>query len=166
MTTAYQPEFREQAVQKALQRGSRTIQSVADELNINFGTLQTWLKLYRKKNIVNNKHQQSHAKRPNDWTPAQRLQALLETHALTDDETNAWCREKGIFNYHLRDWKADFEAGNGASSAASATDSQSLKKEIKRLNKDLQRKEKALAESAALLVLQKKYNSLWEDEVR
>lgn len=41
-----------------------------------------------------------------------------------------------------------------------------LKDENEQLKRELVRKEKALSEAAALLMLQKKFRALWEDEVK
>jgi hypothetical protein len=51
-----------------------------------------------------------------------------------------------------------------AKPAADATEVRKLKGELATLQRELNRKEKALSEAAALLVLQKKYQALWEDE--
>ncbi len=158
MTSIHTPEFKEQAVQKTLQRGSRTIQCVADELNLNVGTLKYWLKSYRRDTMNSPTN-----KRLQDWTAEQRLQALLETHALSDTELNAYCRKNGVFTHHLEAWKSEFAKRH--SSRGQKPSSSTLRLENNRLKKELARKEKALAETAALLVLQKKFTNLWEDGV-
>jgi len=101
-------------------------------------------------------------KRPQDWTSEQRLQALLDTNALAPEALNAWCRERGIFAHQLQAWKAEFSAP--AKPPADAGELRKLKGELTNLQRELTRKDKALSEAAALLVLQKKYQALWEDE--
>lgn len=161
--TRYSDEFKEQALAKVYSRGNRSIQAIADELNLSVHTLKTWM----SHTALNDKNRaQSPAKRPQDWSPEQRLQALQETHALSGEALNTWCRERGLFTYQLQQWKADF--CTGASSDNDRKDSQtlrSLKAENQRLERELARKEKALAEAAALLILQKKVRALLGGEV-
>lgn len=159
MNQKYSAAFIEQAMVKVLTRGSRTIQSVADELNINHHTLKNWMK---KKTKSQGAVSEIKEKRPQDWTAAEQLRALQETYALSDEERNAWCREHGLFSHHLTSWKAAFCADD--KNAQSDRDTRALKDENTQLKRDLLRKEKALVEAAALLVLQKKFRALWEDE--
>jgi transposase-like protein len=65
MKTRYSQEFREQAIQKLLQRGDKTIECIASELNINVFTLKHWLGKYRPETMTT----QQTAKRPIDWSP-------------------------------------------------------------------------------------------------
>ena len=104
-------------------------------------------------------------KRPQEWRVEEQLLALQETHGLSMDEVHAWCRERGLFAHHLASWKAAFCAESTGAPAASR-DVRLLKDENEQLKRELRRKDKALAEAAALLVLQKKFRALWEDEVK
>lgn len=154
----YPAEFIEQALVKVHSRGSQTIRSVAEELGVNFYTIQRWLKVRK---IVRT-DVAGREKRPDEWQREEQLIALLETHGLNEEQLSAWCRERGVFPHHLKQWRAAFCAGDAIS--AKAPSDKALNKEIATLRKDLDRKEKALAEAAALLVLQKKFRALWEDE--
>ncbi len=102
-------------------------------------------------------------KRPKDWTAEEQLLGLHETHALSGEALQAWCRERGIFAHHLTGWKAAFCA-TGKEPASGVREVRTLKDENVKLKRELVRKEKALAEAAALLILQKKFRALWEDE--
>ena len=158
----YSVEFKEQALSKVFHRGSRTIGSVADELNMNVQTLKNWMKGAAASNRGDGCGQ---AKRPEDWTLEERLLALQQSHGLVDEALNAWCRERGLFAHHLTQWRADFCAVGGAGGRReSAQEVRELKHANIQLQRELNRKEKALAEAAALLVLQKKYRALFEGE--
>jgi hypothetical protein len=85
----------------------------------------------------------------------------MESHGLDEEALNAFCREKGIFRHHLEHWQAVFSAGDAADTREELRE---LKDTNKALTRELNRKEKALAEAAALLVLQKKYRALWEEK--
>ena len=105
-------------------------------------------------------------KRPQDWRVEEQLRALHETYGLTDEALNAWCRERGLFAHHLASWKAAFCSIQTTAETAppSKRELRDLKDENHQLKRELNRKEKALAEAAALLILQKKFQALWEDE--
>ena len=159
----YSTEFKEQALSKARQRGSRTLESIATELNMSLGSLKGWLK------GSNQKASDSVAlvSLPSDtaaqhWTPTQRLQALLESHALSGVALNAWCREKGLFEHQLKQWREAF-CNTPEPDSQSRAEVRALKVKNDQLQRDLHRKDRALAEAAALLVLQKKFQALLED---
>lgn len=158
--STYSVEFREQALSKVLSRGNRTVQSVADELNINVFTLKNWI---RKVMPEDKKLSLVVEKRPQDWSREEQLIALHESHGLQGEALSAWCRGKGLFAHHLESWKASFCAGS-KEDGHDAREWRSLKDENQQLKRELLRKEKALAEAAALLILQKKFQALWEGE--
>ncbi|MDP1939556.1 MAG: transposase [Gallionella sp.] len=105
-------------------------------------------------------------KRPQDWTPEQQLIALHQTHGLSGEALQTWCRENGLFAHHLTSWKAAFCAHADTKTAPGTREIRVLKDENDQLKRELIRKERALAEAAALLILQKKFRALWEDEVK
>lgn len=155
----YTKEFRRQALEKAYMRGSRKVESIASDLNINLGTLKTWMRRDKKRS---EKKYSVDSKRPQDRSRAERLELLMESHGLDEEGLNAFCRKRGIFVHHLRQWREEFEAGTVSDESSAQT--RELEKSKKELERELRRKDKALAEAAALLVLKKKYESLWEDE--
>jgi transposase-like protein len=160
MSTKYSEAFIEQALVKAYSRGSRTINSVADELNMNHHTLKYWMK---NKAVAKSGAPAAREKRPQDWTAEEQLVALQETHGLSGEPLQAWCRERGIFAHHLTSWKAAF-CIDAKATAPGSREMRTLKDENGKLKRELVRKDKVLAEAAALLILQKKFRALWEDE--
>lgn len=160
MTAIHSEAFIEQALVKVHTRGARTIRSVATELNVSYDTLKYWMKkTFRPPGMT----KPIPEKRPQDWTAAEQLAALQDTHGLSGEALQAWCRERGLFAHHLTSWKATFCA-QGSESAAGVREVRTLKDENARLKREMVRKDRALAEAAALLVLQKKFRALWEDE--
>jgi len=156
--TKYTEAFRKQSVEKVYSRGARSVKAVAEELNVNPWTLKNWMRTHKEISISK---QGMTTKRPKDWSLAERLQLLLESHRLDEEALNALCREQGIFRHHLQQWREAFETGTLQSNRSELRE---LKEANKGLRSELNRKEKALAEAAALLVLQKKYQALWEEE--
>jgi transposase len=161
MKQKYSEAFIEQAVVKLLSRGQRTVREVALDLNVSYHTVKNWMKRGSpdKAGMSCGKE-----KRPQDWSAQEQLLALQETHALSGEALQAWCRERGLFAHHLTSWKAAFCTAAKADSGT--RELRSLKDENDQLKRELVRKEKALAEAAALLILQKKFRALWEDEAK
>ncbi len=86
---------------------------------------------------------------------------------MTESQLNQYCREKGLFKEQIKQWKQDCLSGFLSTEAQKKEAKKQAKQdkvEIKFLKADLRRKEMALAETTALLVLRKKLNALWEEE--
>jgi hypothetical protein len=158
----YAEGFKEQALAKVFARSSeQTVGSVADELNMSQGTLRGWMKMMMREQ----RNALPTAKRGADFTPAERLLALHESHGLGEEALNAWCRERGLFAHDLVQWRSEFcQLGGAAGQREESEELRQLKLTNLQLQRDLNRKDKALAEAAALLVLQKKYRALWAAE--
>lgn len=165
MKPKYSKAFVEQALVKVYSRGNGTIEAVAEELHINRYTLKGWMR-DQAKSHKKPASMTSAERRPQDWRVEEQLLALQESFALKDEALNAWCRERGLFPHHLSSWRASFcgTQKSAATNAVSKVEERQLKDEIDQLKRELKRKEKALAEAAALLVLQKKFRALWEEE--
>ena len=141
----------------------QTIELVANELNINVTTLKDWMKQSKQ---ASNKTASPTSKRPMDWRPEERLSALQQSYSLLGDDLNTWCRERGVFAHQLEQWKIEFcSHGDIAGAREDAQSLRVLKIENQNLERELLRKDKALAEAAALLVLQKKFRALLGGEV-
>jgi transposase len=154
----YSTEFKESVIQKVL-TSDRPQHEIASEVGIGRSTLQYWLRVYRK-NGVNEMPRKE--KRPRDWTAEERFAALMETARMSNEELGAWCRRHGLHTHHLEQWKREALSGCGDIQKRSENSKiRSLQQENKALKKELKRKEKALAETAALLVLKKKAESIW-----
>lgn len=163
------PEFIEQALSKARQRGSRTLADVATELNVPLQTLKGWRQESGKgkgKTAVPSSLPQSVPAR--QWSAPERLLALQESHALSGEALHAWCREKGVFEHQLTAWREAFVSSPDLETAQERRESKAELKALQGkhevLQRELRRKERALAEAAALLVLKKKFQALLGDE--
>ena len=163
----HSPEFIEQGPEQGQGAGPANPGSVATELNMSLGTLKGWLK---KSGAVGAGLPHA-ANLPDDvaasqWSPAQRLLALNESHALVGPALHAWCREKGLFEHQLIQWREAFCAGSGSADTSPGeqrvanTALRELQGRHDKLQREMRRKDRALAEAAALLVLQKKFQAL------
>lgn len=150
-----------EAVIKKVQMGGKPHHEIASEAGIGRSTLTYWLKNHKKDG---NKNLTEKEKRPQEWTVEQRLNALMETGAMPEGERASWCRKRGVFSHHLEQWKKDIlSLSTPNNSALKFKGTARLKKENAALKKELNRKDKALAEMAALLVLKKKADFIWGD---
>lgn len=103
---------------------------------------------------------------PEGWTSRDKFAAVMETAVMNEAEVAAYCRERGLFPEQLAAWRTVCEQANDWSQASQKQLKEATKAERKKnrqLEKELGRKEKALAEAAALLVLRKKLDAMFED---
>lgn len=101
---------------------------------------------------------------PERWSAEQKFAVVLETAVLSEAELSEYCREKGLYPEQAKQWKQDCIARNQTPAQARkqlAQERKEDKKRIKELERELKRKDAALAETAALLVLRKKLNAYW-----
>ena len=99
------------------------------------------------------------------WSAEAKLATVIETAPLNEAELSEYCRQKGLYVEQIKAWKADSLRGFMSSreqEQEAKRQRQSDQKEIKQLKRELREKEKALAETAALLVLRKKLHAFWE----
>lgn len=99
-------------------------------------------------------------------TNEEKFSVVIETACLSEVELGEYCRRSGFYPEQITDWKEAFVQGAAAvNTKAEREQRKELIETIKQLEKELNRKDNALAETAALLVLQKKFQALWEEPV-
>ena len=158
-------EFKVQSVEKALsRRADQTLKNIADDLGVGQSTLQRWIRLAKDNKLEKPESPMSKEKSPQDWNKAQRLEAIMHCHSMNDEQISSYCRENGIYPHHLKEWKTEFLSDNQGSEPVSRREQKKLKQENKRLQKELHRKDRALSETAALLVLSKKCQAIWGEK--
>ena len=87
---------------------------------------------------------------------------IIRCAALDEEALSEHCRKQGVYPHHVAQWKLDFASAiQPDNKSVSRNEVKTLKNENKALKKELNRKDKALAETAALLVLQKKVHEIW-----
>ena len=162
MSQKFTEGFKIQAVEKALNRSSEiTLVEMAETLGVSRSALQRWITQSKNHELDTSLFPMStmtnKEKRPQDWSSEERLKLIIESDRLSEEASNELCRARGVFPHHIKEWKQQIMTGTVLSSETKKQVSiKTLRNEIKELNKDLNRKNKALAETAALLVLQKK----------
>ena len=158
----YSVERRESVLKKMLPPNNVSIAALSKAEGISDATLYLWRKQAREQGRLMPDSDTT----PNGWTSRDKFAAVMETAAMSETDVAAYCREKGIYPEQLAQWRVACEQANDWSEASEKklkAATQSERKKNKQLQRELDRKEKALAEAAALLVLRKKYNALFED---
>lgn len=97
------------------------------------------------------------------WTAAARLEAVITTAAMDEAARSAWCREHGVYPQQLQQWRTSAMQALAEPQEARASPQQTKhdRRRIKELEREIRRKDKALAETAALLVLSKKVAAIF-----
>ena len=144
-------DVKESILKKAFNRGNKSLSQIADENGIGHSTIAKWVK---KSNQENNGKMLS---------PAEKFQHLQAIAKLNDEEIGAYCRQHGLYSIQLKDWEKDFMKKDSADQKYKV-ENIALRKKNAELERELRRKEKALAEAAALLILKKKAEELWGEE--
>ena len=161
---AYSAAFRASMIKKMTGRGAVTATALANETGVSQATLSRW-KREASSVLEVPKHkptEQREPKRAQDWTPEEKLRAVVETSGLSEPELGSYLRRNGLHSEQLESWRADAMGALGTpASKGKRTPEQ---REIRRLEREVRRKDKALAETTALLVLKKKFDALFADE--
>ena len=158
----YSEGFRERAVQMMMAPNAMSVAQVSRESGVSEQTLYNWRNRYRHEG----KAVAADAKNPENWSGENKLAVVIETAALNEEELAEYCRRKGLYVEQVMRWREAAVAGAETQRPLSVAERRELQQERKKrrgLEKELRRKEKALAEVAALLVLQKKAQATWGD---
>jgi transposase-like protein len=131
----------------------QSVAQISQELGIHQATLYNWRKSWRLQGEV----VPASEKDPEGWTAADKFTVVLESAGFNATELSAYCRERGLFPEQVDRWRQTAQDAN-ANAVLTMAEQRDLEKrhqqdqkEIKQLKQDLRRKEKALAEAAALL---------------
>ena len=161
--TNYSIEFKESAVKKMMPPNAVSVPTLKRELGVSDVTLYKWRNEYRNKgNAVPGSDIN-----PDKWVAKDKLAVVIETAALNESELSEYCRRKGLYPEQVQRWREAALKGYELEEKIQHQHSHSRKKDqrkIKKLESELRRKEKALAETAALLVLRKKAQAIWGEE--
>ena len=152
LRTVHSKEFQDALVVKMLNRGERSVASICEEAGVNYSTADNWLRKYA---MVGAKPKSGARMK---WTPEAKLKAVVETTNLAEHDLGAYLRKEGLYSNQIAEWRAEivkyFE-----------TKPKFVKDErddiINKLEREILRKDKALAEASALLILQKKVDLIW-----
>ena len=158
----YSPELKEALLRRMLPPNNESITKISREEGISEQTLRNW----RDKARADGTAAPGTDAVPDDWSTQDKFLIVVETASMSEAELAEYTRKKGLYVEQIKAWRdACMNANEGVAKQAAEL-SKKLKESERanrRLQKELERKEKALAETAALLVLRKKADAIWGD---
>ena len=157
---SYPRERKEAVLKKMLPPNNKTIPEISKEEGISEGTLYNWRKAARAEGRLMPDGDTT----PKGWCAADKFAAVVETASMNETEVSAYCHERGLYAEQISEWRAACEQANDwerHQNKQLKAIRKADEKRVKELERDLKRKEKALAETAALLVLRKKAQAIW-----
>ena len=148
----YGQSFKNKAVARLLPPESAEVGALAKEIGVTVQTLERW-----------REDAQSRPARGRVWTARARLEAVITAAAMDEAGKSAWCREHGVYPAELDNWRLSATTAlmEPEEARAGPQATRQDKKRIKELERELLRKDRALAETAALLVLSKKVAAIF-----
>lgn len=153
----YSEKFRQSILQKVLRPGSSGISKIAEENGIHHDTIRRWLRLYKKETPL-----RSDNKKSSNRSPEEKLKIISESYCLSGNDLGEYLRKNGLHSSDLEEWKSLFFRSQKSPGRPSKNpEIESLIKREKALKKDLIRKDRALAEMSARVILLKKSQEIF-----
>lgn len=156
----YSTEFKKSAVQKYLSRGTRSVNEIIQEIGISSPTIYLWRD--ELANVIGMKKSTT----PQNRSAQEKFKSLTEYYALPTEERGEYLRRSGLHEDNINEWRMQIE--NALEPQKSTREERQAlfveQNKIKNLEKEIRRKDKALAEVSALLILKKKADLLWGSE--
>ncbi len=156
----YSKEQKEAVKRRMMPPENISIPRLSKETGITTGTLYNW----RKELRASGKAAPGDEDRSDRWSSRDKFLIVHETYTMNEAELARYCREKGLYVEQVKNWRNSCEEANHGQSLKVRElmhEVSQVKKNQKKLEQELRRKEKALAEAAALLVLRKKVQAIW-----
>ena len=157
---AYSTELKQSIVSKMVPPNIQSIRRIQQETGIPEGTLKKWQREIRGKGFAAPASKQ----KSEQWSTRDKYLIVIETATLSEIELAGYCRKKGLYVEQIKSWQDNCMQANGGVAQELALSQRREKdkdKALKQVRKELQRKESALAEAAALLILRKKVEAIW-----
>jgi hypothetical protein len=154
----YSDEFKDSILIKLLPPNNVSVAQLVKETGIPRDTLYGW----RRQAGVQGSSPS--AAPVSGLSSEEKFAVVVETAVLNELDLGAYCRRKGLFAEQIAAWRTTCRRANDPlPSSAERTERRAQREQIKSLTQELQRKERALAEAAALLLLQKKVRAIWAE---
>jgi transposase len=159
----YSQKQKEAIIKRMMPPNNESVSYISKEEGISDVTLYKWRKEARTAGVAIPGNGQSSEK----WSSQDKFLVVMETFAMNESELAEYCRKKGLYREQIDAWKSVCLQANGQAFDQAKQLNGALKEEqnrTKQLEKELQKKEKALAEAAAILLLRKKAQAIWGDD--
>jgi transposase len=160
MKQRHSSEFKESIVQKIMMPGGPTIMQLSEKTGIHHTSIRNWIKIYAN---------HSSMKKSKEWSPEEKLEIIIKTALMTENEFGEFLRASGLHSTDIEQWKQDYySAQRPVGRPRLDPELVELRAKEKELSRDIKRKDRALAEMAARIILIKKSQLLFgvseEDE--
>lgn len=155
----YSAEQRRWAIEQMKPPLNRTVKMLAKETGITEVTLRVWRDACRTAGEFVPSGQSV-----DRWSSSEKFRVVLETAPLSEEEMAQYCRAKGLMPGHIQQWRQACEEANEVASGSGELGrvvNPHAREKIRDLERELRRKNEALAEAAALLILRKKADAIW-----
>lgn len=152
----YSEAFKSKMVQRMLGPNAKSANALAEETGMHQPTLSRWVRDARMLSGT-----MTIPKKTQKWTSAEKLRVVLAASQVKDDELGALLRREGAHEHLLNQWRSTILAALDDDVAKKRRGPSPEAKELAVVQRDLLRKDKALAEVSALLVLKKKADAIW-----
>lgn len=159
----YSSGFKNSMVQRMAGTNPVSANALSQEVGVAQGTLSRWLRAASTLGTMSKRKDAVKPKSTRQWTAEEKHRVVVEASSLSEDELGEFLRKKGLHSAQIEEWTALAVAALDTSKPRRRKASPEAKR-TKELERELRRKEKALAEVAALLVLKKKAQEIWGDE--
>lgn len=159
----YTDEMKKAILNRMMPPNNESVSQLSKELGITEPTLYKW----RKEARIAGNPTPGDGQSSEQWSSEDKFLVVMETYTMNQADLAEYCRKKGLYKEQIEAWHDSCLSANGRESGQTKQLNQELKEEKKRaktLEKDLRKKEKALAEAAALLLLRKKAQAIWGDQ--
>ena len=153
----YTLSFKEAMVKKMSSPEAKSATELAQEVGVPQSTLSRWLRDFGS--LSGEGTEGTMGKRAQKWPAEEKLRAVVEYERLEEESRGKYLREKGLHGVDIQRWRAEVLAVLGKKPRKGDAQGQ----RIRALEAELRRKDSALAETAALLVLKKKAQAIWGD---
>lgn len=156
----YPKEFKEQVLKRLLPPNAESVKRVAEETGVSHQTLRNWVQEAHIHDLV----QSLPPDPPSSLSTSEKFRIVVETLSMSEDELSEYARKAGLYVTQIKEWRdicVNANATDDVQKRSMQKELKAVQKENSELRKDLRKKEKALAETAALLVLRKKAEAIW-----
>lgn len=156
VTKSYSEEFKQEAVKKLLTSKVEGLSDIARKIDVPPSTLFCWKQNYANKIVMKK------ANNTKSWTAEEKLEILIKTAAMSETELGEYLRANGFHSEDLKRFREEIiEKTKGRGRLETDLEVGKLKSENKKLEREIKRKDKALAEYGARVILLKKSHEIW-----
>lgn len=152
----YSSAFKSRMLRRLIGPSAISANALAREVGVSQTVLSRWLR------AAGTVEDMTSSKKQPKWTGAEKLRVVIAARGLSETELGLLLRSEGVHAAELTAWQAAAEAALNDASGRAPRSAEAQR--IQELERELRRKDAALAETAALLVLKKKVQAIWGDE--